>query len=140
MSDIHERKTIIDQFIDNRRKRLLKEQILLPPFAAPHKEIATLEAENAKLKADIQCMVEKAADKHLAGYREMGAKLAKMERRNERLKAEISRLGATVVVEYPEINKDLQENCQILEAENAKLKKQNEYLARCVRELQLCLE
>ena len=37
------------------------------------------EAENKKLKADIQCMVEKAADKSLEGYRELGDKLAASE-------------------------------------------------------------
>jgi len=44
------------------------------------------DAEISKLKADIQCMCDKAARKYLPGYREMGAKLAE---KIERLKLEI---------------------------------------------------
>ena len=54
--------------------------------------VEELKAENVKLKTDIQYMVEKAADKSLDGYREMGEKLADMETRNERLEAEIAKL------------------------------------------------
>jgi hypothetical protein len=42
--------------------------------------------EIARLKADIQEMVTKAADKHLEGYREMGNKIAEQEEEIARLK------------------------------------------------------
>lgn len=49
-----------------------------------------LKAENAELKADIVCMVEKAADKSLAGYRELGAKCAALESRAEAAESKLA--------------------------------------------------
>jgi len=57
-----------------------------------HIAVGQLQAENDKMKNDIRIMVEKAADKNLAGYRELGAKLAAMESTNEELQAENKRL------------------------------------------------
>ena len=55
-------------------------------------QVVELQAENAKLKNDIRIMVEKAADNHLEGYRELGTKLAAMESTNEELQAENAKL------------------------------------------------
>jgi len=55
-------------------------------------QVVELQAENAKLKNDIRIMVEKAADKNLAGYRELGVKLAAMESTNEELQAENAKM------------------------------------------------
>ena len=49
------------------------------------KQLAEKDAEISKLKADIQCMCDKAARKYLPGYREMGAKLAEKDAEIERL-------------------------------------------------------
>ena len=51
--------------------------------------MAEKDAEISKLKADIQCMVNKAAKKYLPGYREMGVKLAEKDTEIERLKLEV---------------------------------------------------
>ncbi len=43
-----------------------------------------------KLKGDIRCMVEKAADQHLEGYREQGREIVKQVERAEKAEAELS--------------------------------------------------
>jgi len=53
------------------------------------KQMAEKDAEISKLKADIQCMVNKAARKYLPRYREMGVKLAEKDTEIERLKLEV---------------------------------------------------
>ena len=45
-----------------------------------------LKDENVKLIGDIQCMVKKAVDNKLEGYREQGRKIFALENENERLK------------------------------------------------------
>lgn len=59
-------------------------------WAAVHgplaKEIESLRQENAKLKADIQDMVEKAAAKHMPAYREQGEKNLALQLEVEGLK------------------------------------------------------
>lgn len=62
-----------------------------------HKDIAErdqLRAEVEKLKGDIRCMVEKAADKCLDGYRELGEKAANAENMRDDLKRERDQLRA----------------------------------------------
>lgn len=62
--------------------------------------------EIERLKGDIRQMVEKEADEHLAGYRELGAKCAaleeraeKAERRAERLKVHAEAMAPTVMLD-----------------------------------------
>ena len=62
----------------------------LKRVAELERQLAEAEAEIAKLKGDIQCMIEKAASKHLPAYREMGEQLAAKD-------AEIERLTAALV-------------------------------------------
>ena len=50
--------------------------------------IAALKTEKEKAEADYRFMVERAADKHLEGYRELGQKAAEAEIECDRLRAE----------------------------------------------------
>lgn len=49
-----------------------------------------------KLQADIRCMVEKAADQRLDGYRELGRRAADAENKRDEAHAEIARLRAAL--------------------------------------------
>lgn len=64
-------------------------------------EIDRLRAENERLKDDIRQMVEKAADRSLAGYRELGNKAAAAELRAERAEAKLA--SGVVVPEHPSV-------------------------------------
>ena len=54
-----------------------------------HNKVKELELGNKKLKGDIQHMVEKAAQKDLAGYRELGQKCAELEVKNDTLRGQL---------------------------------------------------
>lgn len=51
--------------------------------------VASLRAENDRLRDDIRQMVEKAADQKLDGYRELGAKCAELEEQADRLREQL---------------------------------------------------
>jgi septal ring factor EnvC (AmiA/AmiB activator) len=55
--------------------------------------IAELDAEIERLRSDIRTMIEKAAAKHLPAYREQGAKMVELEKKNERLRDLIKSMG-----------------------------------------------
>lgn len=55
--------------------------------------ICERDAEIAKLKADIRCMIEKAAAKSLDGYRELGMRAAHAENERDRVAADRDRLA-----------------------------------------------
>lgn len=86
--------------VEEERDRLMGELDRLDMIISDYKEylkfqtqqIATLTAEVAKLQADIQEMVNKAADQHLEGYRELGRKAADAENAKDRLTAEVKGL------------------------------------------------
>ena len=67
-------------------------EIITEELTKRDQRIARLEAENAKLKADIQCMVEKAAQKHLPAYREQGEKMLQLTEKNERLESALKKV------------------------------------------------
>lgn len=74
-------------------------EIIAPPMIVVHiKQLITyidqLEGEFAKAKSDIQEMVKKAADQHLEGYRELGARAAEAENERDTVKAELAKLKA----------------------------------------------
>lgn len=64
-------------------------------------ELDRLRAENERLKDDIRQMVEKTADRSLAGYRELGNKAAAAELRAERAEAKLA--SGVVVPEHPSV-------------------------------------
>ena len=55
-------------------------------------DVDTLTAENAKLKADIQEMVDKAAREHLPAYREQSDRIRTLEDANAELRLLLSRM------------------------------------------------
>ena len=61
-----------------------------------YEAITRLENENESLKSDIQCMVEKAASKHLPAYREQGEKLLYVTLRAEEAEAERDKMHKTL--------------------------------------------
>lgn len=58
--------------------------------------ISAVEEELAKAKADIREMVNKAADKHLEGYRELGRKVAAAEEERDRLSKQCEVLSKVI--------------------------------------------
>ena len=65
--------------------------------------VAELEAENARLKEWQVAMVNKAADKSLAGYRELATKCADLEQRAEKAGASESEARAKIAEQLIEI-------------------------------------
>ena len=63
------------------------EQCPKHPLSKAKAELSTLRSELGKAKADIVCMVNKAADNHLEGYRELGRRAAEAENKRDRLRA-----------------------------------------------------
>ena len=76
------------------------EQLLVASFNAGADEsaarIESLERERNTAQANYQFMVERAADRHLEGYRELGAKCAAAEERAERAEAALAIATAQV--------------------------------------------
>lgn len=69
---------------------------LEPAVSEAEHELATLTAERDKLREDVACMVAKAADAKLDGYRELGARAADAENRLDAIRAERDRMKAVV--------------------------------------------
>jgi hypothetical protein len=63
------------------------EQCPKHPLSKAKAELSTLRSELEKAKSDIVFMVNKAADNHLEGYRELGRRAAEAENKRDRLRA-----------------------------------------------------
>ena len=66
---------------------------LVPDLLA---EVRRLTAERDEVRANYRFMVERAADRRLDGYRELGARAAAAENERDSLRAEISDLRAVL--------------------------------------------
>ena len=62
---------------------------------------SALKAERDKASADFQFMVDRAADQHLDGYRELGRRAAQAENDRDALKSRVERLEAELMYWLP---------------------------------------
>ena len=78
-------------------------------------QIEAKDAEIERLKADIRIMVEKAADTHLAGYRELGSKLAAREQKIDEIKKKLNAKDAVLTYLRDNVSRDNMLSIQSIE-------------------------